>query len=390
METKTYTQRGLLFPIRKTTGIWVMLAFMLLWFTSEAYHINIDTLYTRQWNHRKEGWDLVDRTIVIRGDASRLTEVVQIQCRKKWVNYSMKSYQYYQPAKPSVVEEMFWSEAELRWKETYLHIYSYDPSGRLISVTGNHVFTDSIIPDIREVMNYSENGVQCGMVTMRYTDGWQYQMRRVFGFSEDGQKVSETVSYWNGADWDDPVCRVTYDYDRHGHLSMMTRSRRELPGSWQFVMRERYSCDAVGNMLASSAFCWDGKRGEWYETAGTVYEVNQNILHGTTRISDGIEWMNYLSADLLLPCETGDIRRESCLLSFQVIPGLFSKQITLEFENPGKELYHLIILNNQGDVIEECDLPDNRITLDTRSLVHGEYIVELSGDGTFAGRFVID
>lgn len=369
--------------------------FILILFLSSlalpASHIIIDTLNSYQWDTRKHDWTAFERKIVVYNDKDKLSEITQILCKKNWTNYSMRSYIY---DKSTVLQEMtekFWSENLRTWTNNYREIYKYNDYNQVDSIIHYNIFEDKVFEDAIELITYNAEGRPLKRVYQQYADQWTNQM--IYEYSYDGRNITcESISYWDQDKWEKPLYKTSYQYDADGKLVKLIKRQRKNMEDYQSIACEIFKYDKNGKILSQSSQVWDHADGSWEETSKTEYtrDYNGNIESGITRLCEEGNWYNFQREEYIADQNNIPAKAVSGDLSFWVVPSRFKNSMTIEFDNPENLLFKVRIMNSKGNVINKSVIPDNRITLDTRNISKGEYFIEITGDGRFAGKFIID
>lgn len=77
--------------------------------------------------------------------------------------------------------------------------------------------------------------------------------------------------------------------------------------------------------------------------------------------------------------------------NLSVYPNPFSDKTMITFENPNKSKYTFIVRNELGQLIYKIEnITNNKIDLNKGFLGSGIYFIEVSGENTFRGRFVVE
>jgi|GEM_PF-2182630 len=356
-----------------------------------ASHIAIDTLYAREWNARKAKWEDYERTIVIRNNDLKLSEIMQVQCRKAWVNYTFRSYSYDSSGLLQEMVEKSWNGTEEWWEDSYRQEYSYNESGRVSVILHQHIYAGRLVDDTRETLVYDGKGLLITKTVEEFADLWENRMKYDYHYNTEGLLRIETLSHWNGSGWDAPATETRYTYNDLDQLTARIKGRNT-PSGFVYVTKETYACNGEGFVCQQISYRWDEAAARWQQLEKTDYVNGDGPKKGeVTAISQRWEepagWAYYLLNEM--PCCTGeeDLLTEAAQVSFVVVPSLFRNSITLEFTNPSNDTYQVYIINRSGEIVKSDVIPENRITLARRELAQGEYYVELKGEKWYSGMF---
>lgn len=356
-----------------------------------ASHITIDTLHTYSWNARAKNWKAFERKIVVYNDLYKLSEITQMLCNKNWMNYSMRSYTYDQNNVLMEMNEKFWSDMLQSWPDNFREIYAYNENGQVDSIFQYNIYGKNISEEAIIHFTYTDEGLLSSKIYQQFADQWTNEI--LYEYEYDSSKITcESVSYWNDDNWEKPLYKTTYQYDADGKLVKLIKRQRINMDDYQSIFNKSFEYSNDGLILSLSEYRWDNIFGNWEEISKVEYSLDKNgdIITGLTRLSDQGNWFNYMANEIYTKNEIDRAAVALNDISFWVVPSRFKKSITIEFDNPESMVYRVKILNSKGEVLVHTEMPDNRIILDTKEMDKGEYFLEVTGNGHFAGKFNID
>ncbi len=368
-----------------------MLVILLSSLALSASHIIIDTLNSYQWDSKKHTWTAFERKIVVYNDKDKLSEITQILCKKSWLNYSMRSYSYDKANLLQEMTEKFWSDNLKTWSDNYKEVFLYNLNNQVDSIIHYNIFENVLFEDAIELITYTAYGKPANRIYKQFADEWTNQI--IYEYNYYGDKITtESISYWDENKWEKPLYKTSYQYDADGNLVKLIKRQRRSMEDYQSIACETYQYDRNGVILSQATQIWDNVDGMWEETSKTEYsrDFKGHIQSSETLLSDDGNWFNYQKDELISDNNSVPSTINSGDLSFWVVPSKFKNSMTIEFNNPENLRFKVRILNSKGNVITQSDMPDNRITLDTKNISKGEYFLEVTGNGHFAGKFIID
>jgi len=223
--------------------------------------------------------------------------------------------------------------------------------------------------------------------------------RTTYTYDANGNKLTLLFELWQANAWVN-ISRGTYTYDANGNRLTFLHEEWQI-NAWVNDWRETYTYDANGNRLTDLREEWENNAwvNDWRRTY--TYDANGNSNTGKYEKWQSGNWEpgNYF---LNLYSEQQNIfyvnayRYEASFVSF--ISGIESihgdnSWLTV-YPNPSKDIItiesdknvHIEIINTQGQVIENVNNPNTKITVDVSKLSSGIYIIKAKTDKGIATK----
>jgi hypothetical protein len=361
----------------------------LFFVTSLFSQITYDTSFTRQWNNVSNDWEDFDRIITTYDNGLVISELIQTNQSDVWVNYNLKAYYY---SDGHVIEEFeqYWNDAKLKWEDNYRKIYSYDREGKLTHITHQNIFKGKYVNATKEIMIYTPEGKLKEKVIQKYEKAWTNFLRYQYYYNSNDLLLNENLASWDGKEWENDVL---FDYKYNEKNSLAEKTKIKMKGSKKInMMNEEFCYTQNGVLNEHLVYLWDKSSHDWTSYGKSIF-VNSDdyyVLSMLTHEKKNNNWKNYFITEfsgnynIKTRDDVGDC------MTFAIHPADFGNFAKVEFYNPFKEVYHVSIMNADGELIAATTTDGNNISVEADNLIKGLYFVELQGSNLYSGKFSIE
>ncbi len=306
------------------------------------------------------------------------------------LNYNLKDY-YYNNGQLIEEFEQYWNDSKEIWLDNYHKLYTYNSEGKLAQITHQEIYKGNYVNSSRELMEYNAEGKLQNKIVQKYDEAWTNFLKYEYYYLANDLLTEENLAYWENDNWSNPGIAFKYTYNENGNLTEKTKIKVS-DSKDKNISREEFTYGTDNKLEAYSISDWNSGKKQWVNESRALYE---NSLNGyvLTMLSQGKkkrEWVNCYFTEFAGNIEAFAGNEMAERMVFTIYPINFGDQARLEFTNPYKELYHIRIINENGQMVASAVTDKQEISLDARNLNKGLYFVELQGSNLYSGKFSIE
>lgn len=358
--------------------------------TTAVYsQITYDTSFTRQWNNEANDWENFDRIITTYENGLVISELIQVNQGDSWLNYNLKAYYY---NNGHVIEELeqYWNDLKLKWEDNYRKLYSYDRDGKLTHITHQNIFKGKYVNSTKEILIYTPEGKLKEKVIQKFEKAWTNFLRYQYYYNSNDLLLKENLANWNRNDWKNDI-DFNYSYNEMGQLIQKTKVRMN-ESKTKNLMKEEYNYGKAGNLEEHLVYLCNSRTQKWSSYGKSLY-VNSGdfyVLSMLTQEKNNGNWKNYFITEFSSNYNIKTRDDVSDFMTFSIVPADFGNKAMVHFSNPYREVYHVSVLDADGQLVAAATTNRDKISIDAVELYKGLYFVELQGSNLYSGKFSIE
>lgn len=347
-----------------------------------------------------------------------LTQLVENQSGKGWVNYMLVTFAYQDGVLISGITAMWngtaWQDV-IKISETYdgqhrvsreviekysggvwsnntRRNYSYTATGKMLLMLQEHWKNNAWINEMRNDYVYDINGHRQS-VTVQFSDEggpWENGARLNYTCDVNGNWLEMIMDSYETGSWV-VAGRITYTNDTQGNiLAEMYASK--VGSSWVNELRKAYTCDSYGNILTGKNEAFVGVSWVPEETSSYIYKKQEYLL----LLSDPL--YRYEATYKVIPLGM----EEPMVKSFSVYPNPADDIITFQvpdngdrllevrmYDVHGREVTSVGAMGSSGAMGPSGNRGSGNYTIDTGALANGLYFISISNEGQTTTQKVV-
>jgi hypothetical protein len=351
--------------------------------------IAYDTSFTRQWNNESNAWDNFDRIITTYNNGLIISELIQVSQSDEWINYNLKAY-YYNNGHVIEEFEQYWNDLKLRWEDSYRKIYSYDKEGKLTHITHQNIFKGKYVNSSKEILIYTPEGKIKEKVIQKYDKAWTNFLRYQYYYNSNDLLLNEKLANWNGKSWKNDL---VFDYKYNHKNQLVAKTKLRMTGSRvKNLVKEEFFYSLNGNLEEHLVYLCNKRTNDWISYGKSLFVDSDDyyVLSMLNQEKNSKNWKNYFITEFSGNYNTKAREDVGDFMTFAIHPVDFGNKAAVEFTNPYNEVYHVSVLDANGQLIAAATTHKDRILFDADYLYKGLYFVELQGSNLYSGKFSIE